>query len=165
MNLEAPLWRAVPVEEVALRVLPIPVPLDRLPQPSDALVEIALGDRGSLEVLPRGQESLHHEGGLDQIAAVVQHAEERHGLAGSAVHVVGPRAVIALRVLEEAYDAEQAVESLLAGDEVPVDADEQRQDPEARGAGRDDSGLARDVFVSHARTGLGTLPVILKGCF
>src|SRR5258705_269845 len=118
MNLEAPLWRPVPIEEVALRVLPIPVPLDGLPQPSDALVEIALGDRGSLKVLPRGQESLHHEGGLDQIAAVVQHAEERHGLAGSAVHVVGPRAVITLRVLEEAHDAEEALESLLAGDEV-----------------------------------------------
>src|SRR5258706_9902270 len=117
MNLETPLGRPVTVEEVALRVLPIRVPFNRLPQPSDAPVEIALGDRGALEVLPRGQESLNHEGGLDQIAAVVQHAEERHGLAGGTVHVVGPRAVIAWRVLEEAHDAEQAVESLLAGEE------------------------------------------------
>src|SRR5258705_10124926 len=134
MNLEAPLWRPVPIEEVALRVLPIPVPLDGLPQPSDALVEIALGDRGSLEVLPRGQESLHHEGGLDQIAAVVQHAEERHGLAGSAVHVVGPRAVIALRVLEEAHDVEDAVETLLAGDEGAGEARRHRPAPETLGA-------------------------------
>ncbi len=78
---------------------------------------------------------------------------------------MGPRAVITLRVLEEAHDAEEALESLLAGDEVAVDAGEQRQDPEARGTSGNDAVVAGHVFVRHARIRFGALPVIMKGAF
>src|SRR5215472_6719894 len=104
MNLEGPLWRPVPVEEVALRCLAVPAPFDRVPQLRDATVERFLGGSGAVEVLASGEQTLHEERGFNQVSAVVEHAEDRHGASGGAVHVMRPDAVITVGVLEEVYD-------------------------------------------------------------
>src|SRR5215469_11274785 len=67
--------RPVPIKKIAAGLLPIPVPFDRSPQRGDGSANLLLGGSILREVLPGGEESLHQEGGFDQIAAVVIPAE------------------------------------------------------------------------------------------
>src|SRR5215831_12332020 len=104
----------MPIKKITLWCLAIPVPFDRVPEPSDVAVERLFRRFGPMEVLARGKQALHEEGGLDEITPIVKHAKDRHGLAGFAVHVVGPCAVVALGPLEEADDLCHALDSFLA---------------------------------------------------
>ena len=115
-----------------------------------------------MEVLTRGEQALHEKRGFDEVAAVVEHAEDGHGLAGVAIHVVRPGAVIALGVFEEVDDLCQALDAFGARNEFAIDADHERHDAEAAGAGGDDTFIAGNVFAGHAGVGIGAFPVVVE---
>ncbi len=90
MDLESPLRRPVPVKKITLRIVAVPIPLNTLPELRDAAVELVFAVARAAEILAGGQQALHQKRCLDQIAAVVEHAEDGHSLARLAVHVVRP---------------------------------------------------------------------------
>jgi hypothetical protein len=97
--------RPVPEQELALGRSAEPVPLHLFPQPRDRTHDRSLGSVVALEILARGEETLHEECSLDQVGAVVETAEERDHSSCAAVQKVRPRAVKAVRTLQKRRDA------------------------------------------------------------
>lgn len=162
VNLPCPLRRPVPVKKITGRSLAIPIPLDRFPELRDSAVEGLLAFAGPVKILARRQQALHQEGSLDQVSAVVEHPEHRHGTARVAVHVVRPRSVIALGVCEEVDDLCQPLRTLFAGNEAAIDANDERHDAEPARPGGDDSLIAGNIFARHAGVRIGPFPVVLE---
>ena len=80
----------------------------------------------AIKILPRGEQTFHKKGGLDEIAAIVEPSENRKRLPGVAIHEVRPDAVIARRFLEKRDNLSEPFESLFAGDEPSIYANDQR---------------------------------------
>ena len=133
-----------------------------MPERGDALAQRLLARILAIEIAARREKPLDHVGRFDDVATVVVHAEERHRLAGFVVVVVRPGAVIARRALEERHDGLEALEPLIACDELAVDGRYEGADPEPRRAGSDDAVVTGNVLVRHAGTSAGGFPVIAE---
>src|SRR5436309_14709336 len=118
-----------------------------------------------MEVLAGGQKSLHEKRCFDEVAAIIEGSEDGHGLPRTAVHVVGPGAVVTLRSFEEINDLRQALYALLTSDESTVHADDKRHYPEAAGTSGDHAVISGDVLPRHACVGVGALPVVVEAGF
>src|SRR5690606_20966493 len=101
--------RPVPVEQLAVRRLPVPAPLDLAPEPGDGVADLAFHRVVAVEVLPGGEQALDHERGLDEVAAVVVLAEVGIDPARVAVEEMRPHAMEAVRLREPAYDLQHAL--------------------------------------------------------
>src|SRR5947209_15101308 len=96
MDVEAVIWRPMPVEEVRIGSLAVPVEFHFAPEPGHGVANLALGSVVSVEVLPCNQQSLHEERRLDEVSAVVVLSEVGVHLAGVTVEEVRPHAVEAV---------------------------------------------------------------------
>src|ERR1039458_25839 len=152
----------MPVQEFAGRRLAIPVPLDSFPELRDPAKERLFIFAGSVEILPCCQQAFHEKRSLDQVSAVFEHAKYGHRLAGIAVHEVRPRAVISRGMFEKINDLGQPLDALLTRNKTALDADHEGHDAEAAGSRRDDAIVSGNIFTSHARVGICSLPVDRK---
>src|SRR5262249_11683024 len=146
MDLITPLPRPVPVKEIAIRVAAVPIPLNRFPQSRNTLIQVLLSCALSTEVLSRGQQPFHQKRCLDQVSAVVEHAENWHGVTRAAVHVMRPRAVIAVRVFEKANDLSHAFDALSTRDEAAIHPDYECGDAHTASASRNNTIVSRNIF-------------------
>src|ERR1700757_3530417 len=151
IDVPGPLRGPMPVEGVALGRLAIPVPFDRFPKGGDAGVEIGLGGGGAIEVLASGEQAFDEKRAFDQIAGIVEHAEDGESLAGVTIEEMGPRAVIAGSVLEKGYDFCETFESLFAGDEAAIDGNDNGHHAETARAKAAHAIIPGNVFPGHAR--------------
>ena len=155
----------MPVEEVAVLLLAEPVPLDVAPQLRDGVADLAFGGVVAIEVLPGGEQPLHHEGGLDEIGAVIVGPEVGDGLAGTTVEEVRPSSVEAVRLAEEANDLEDAAGALFASDEAAVRAGDERHHSETGGPHGAEVFIAGLDLERHAGVGVGGVPVVTEAAF
>src|SRR5580700_8734178 len=127
----------MPIEKIAGRILPIPVPLDTFPESGDVVVKCSLFLVGAVEILASGEKPLHQERCFHQVATIVECSKNRHGSASASVHVVRPCAVVALCPFQESHDLGKPLNSLLSSDEAALHADYQRSNSKTASAGRD----------------------------
>ncbi len=153
----------MPQERVAAELARVPVPLHCLPQVRNALGESVLDGGLRVGVLTRSQQPLHEECGLNEVSAVVEPAEDRHGLAGSTVHEMRPRAVETICLLKEGDDAGEPLHALRAGDEAAIHADEDSHDAEAAGSSGHHARVAGHTLKSHSGLRVrALLPVVAE---
>src|SRR5580765_2936085 len=115
----------MPIQKVTLRSLAIPIPFDGFPKPRNPTVESLLCFIGTAKILACGEKSLHQKRCFHQVAAIIEHAKNRHGLSGASIHIVGPCAMVALRAFEEAHDFSEAFHALLTSNEPAIHADDE----------------------------------------
>ncbi len=159
----------MPVEDFAVFVAEVPIPLDFFPKLCRAFTDFVFDGVVLGEVLARGEDAFDEEGCFNDVAAVVSGVEEGDGFAGAAVEAVSPCAVVArCFVLEEADDFEGALGGLFTGNEVAFCADDEVEESEAGAAG--DADVASVGFVcsagaGEAANGVGEVPEEAEGCF
>src|SRR6266550_7403261 len=112
VNVKAVIWRPVPVEKIRIWPLPVPVPLDGLPETGDGVAYLAFRGVVAFEVLPRRQQSLHQESSLHQIPSVVIRTEVGNHLAGSSIKKVRPHAMKTIGLCEEAHNLQEPIGAL-----------------------------------------------------
>src|SRR5215470_19766921 len=112
----------MPVKEIALLRLAVPVPLHGFPKLRDPFVQRLLFFRRAVKALPGREQALHQERRFDQVSTVIKCAKYRHGLSGIAIHVVRPGTVVSICRLQKTHDLEEAVNGLLASNELAVSA-------------------------------------------
>ena len=76
------------------------------------------------EVLAGDEQTLHEEGGFDEIATIVIGAEVGDDFSGAAIEEVRPDSMEAVGFGEEADDLEQVFGALFACDEAAVHSDD-----------------------------------------
>src|SRR5262245_1064073 len=155
----------MPVEEIAVGLFPIPVPLDRLPKIRDRLADFPLCLEIAVEILPRDEEPLNEEGRFDQVAAVVVFPEERNYLSSSAVKEMGPRAVKPIRPGKEADYLQHSFGALLASNESPLHTDDERHDAEPGRPQGHEVPVAWNNLKRHACDRMRGVPVISETRF
>src|SRR5439155_13380431 len=126
----------------------------------DCFVNALLGFAVSLEVLSRGQQSLHQKCGLHQIAAVIKHAEHQHALSRVPIQEMGPGTMKARRFLEEGHNLRKPLKALFARNKSAIDPDNEGHDAKATRAGRDNAIISWNVFQRRSGYRVSSLPVI-----
>src|SRR4030066_2314620 len=90
------IWRPVPVKEIAIRRLPIPVPLHGFPQAGNTRPDLNFSASVPVKKLAGCQQSLDHECRFNQVTSVVIFPEEWDHFAGAPIQEVRPGAVKAI---------------------------------------------------------------------
>ncbi len=152
----------MPVKEVALRGVAVPVPLHRFPKLRDPAIKSMFLFGRSMEILACGKKALHQERGFDQVASVVECAEYRHSRARIAIHIVRPGTVIALRRLQETHNLRETIHRFLTRNELSAGARHQSHNPEAARPRSDHPLVPRNIFACHPRVRIRTFPGNLK---
>src|SRR5580704_3621205 len=158
-------WRPMPEERIAAERAAIPIPFHRSPELRDAIVKIAFCICVAMEILTRSEQTFDKERSFDEIAGVVEHAENRKARPCVSIHEVRPHAVIARSCFEERDDLLHAREAFVARYESAIDADDERHDAEAARAGGNDTIVAGNILERGSGVGMRALVVITEAFF
>ena len=73
--------------------------------------------------------------------------------------------MISLGAFQKANDLRETLDSLCARNEAAVYADYQGGDPHPARTCRDNAVVSRNIFASHSRVRVGSIPVVVEGSF
>src|SRR5688572_13803302 len=133
----------MPVEHVTVGPLPVMTPIDFAPELCHRAPYLTLCGGITVEILASREQGLNHEGGFDEIAAIVIFAEKGDRSTRIAVEKMRPHTVESVRTREEAHDLQHALCNLLAWHEASFRRNEHRHDSEAAASEREQIRIAR----------------------
>src|SRR5262245_25060968 len=108
--------RPMPVQNITVGRLSIPVPFHFMPEPGDRVANLALRLVIAIKVLACREQALDHKCRLDQVAAIIVFAEIRVYASSATIEEVRPRPVEAVGPLKESQYLAKSIYTVVTCD-------------------------------------------------